>query len=93
MTDAEHDDVVAVARLVGLSSDDVDRAFEYASSSPTTDTSQGRAQRFRLQPGNTVVFTGKMRLDREQGKSALRTRAFGREAPSPREPSYSSPGT
>jgi len=66
VTDEERDDLVAVARLVGLSSHDVDRALEYASSSPTTDIPLRPVQRFHLRRGHTVVFTGKMQLERDE---------------------------
>lgn len=68
VTDDEHADLVAVARLVRLPADEVDRALEYAASSRSTDISLSPAQRFCLRQGHMVVFTGKMHHERDEWK-------------------------
>lgn len=61
VTDTERDDLLRVAGLLGLPAGDVDAALRAAATGQET-RSWGR---FRLQPGDTVVFTGQLDGNRE----------------------------
>ncbi|MCP2326989.1 DNA polymerase-3 subunit epsilon [Hamadaea flava] len=63
VTDDEHDDLVAVASLLGLGPDHLDQAIDAASQATRDNTPQqapAQAGRFTLARGDTVVFTGQM---------------------------------
>ncbi|MDM8084884.1 exonuclease domain-containing protein [Cellulomonas cellasea] len=63
VTDDEVEDLCAVATLLSLSADDVDRALSSASAGPVvpgTDAEYIAPAQFRLRVGDLVVFTGDM---------------------------------
>ncbi|GGP77754.1 exonuclease domain-containing protein [Saccharothrix coeruleofusca] len=62
VTDEEGADLKLVAALLGLGGEDVARAFEAAEEAARAD---GGWTRFRLEPGDRVVFTGQMSQPRE----------------------------
>lgn len=62
VTDAEIRDLQTVAELLGLPAEDVDTALRGAGSEPGTQT----LGRFRLEPGDTVAFTGQMDGQRDE---------------------------
>lgn len=74
VTDAERDELRAVATLLGLSGDHAERAL---ASARTTDHRVGQRPSFRLAPGDLVVFTGQMDEGRDVWKE--RARAAGLE--------------
>ncbi|PWU47041.1 hypothetical protein DLJ46_16025 [Micromonospora globispora] len=71
LTPTERHDLDEVAGLLGLQQSDVDRALAAAA---TTIPQQRRPDAWRLQPGDTVVFTGAMEPPRweweEQARAA-----------------------
>jgi len=78
VTDDEHDDLVAVAALLGLGPDHLDQAFDAAIQTTRDNTIPRQLApvgRFALAPGDVVVFTGQMDEPREVWED--RARAMG----------------
>lgn len=67
LTDAEHADLLAVAELLSLTAAEVTLALDLAQQAQSSDDAAAPAPtRFALAPGDLVVFTGDMRVAREE---------------------------
>ena len=79
VTDDEHDDLVAVAALLGLGPDHLDQAFDaaiHATRDSTSRQAPAPTGRFSLAPGDTVVFTGQMDEPREVWEDRARAKGL-----------------
>lgn len=66
LTDEEQSDLLTVTALLGLGPDHLHQAIDTAScASKSSSTSSGGSQRFKLAPGDIVVFTGQMDQPRD----------------------------